>query len=57
MRRRIVLAILALCLLAVAGLGVYCWKVLVWNPENLTTETQEASYKSWWITRMNTARG
>lgn len=43
--RRIVLAILALCLLAVAGLGVYCWKVLVWNPENLTTETQEASYK------------
>ncbi len=44
-RRRIVLAILALCLLAVAGLGVYCWKVLVWNPENLTTETQEASYK------------
>ncbi|WP_276813050.1 hypothetical protein [Faecalibaculum rodentium] len=44
-RRRIVLAILALCLLAAAGLGVYCWKVLVWNPENLTTEVQEASFR------------
>lgn len=44
-RRRLVLFILTLCLLSAAGLGVYCWKVLVWNPENLTTETQEASYK------------
>lgn len=43
-RRKIVGWIVAFCVLAAAALGLYCWKVLVWNPQNNVTEEQKSSY-------------
>ena len=43
-RRKIILIIAGLCLAAAAAFGVYAWRVLVYNPENLVSEAQQKAY-------------